>query len=617
MKFQHPVAQDPERWATWKNQSQALLYKRFLATAIAIAAATGYLTKNGDPNSNIDLHNLPPHEHQRIVDADNAVVAADVEECSIIGRNVLQDGGNAVDAAVATALCEGVFNSMASGIGGGAFMLLRLANGTVEAYDMREVAPIAASENMYAKNPSGKKDGPLSIGVPGEVAGLYLAWQRHGKLPWRRLFQPAIDYAIKGYPVHPYLASSIRSHAEQILASDGLREIYAPGGKLLQIGDSVYHKELGNTLESIARHGPGVLYNGTLGRKVAADVQSAGGILTFEDFQEYKVQIREPVKGDIHNFTVLGMPPPSSGGAALILILNILLRYNTISNTINALDLHRTIEAFKHAFAVRMNLGDPDFVNVEGVLEDMLSAKFAAELQETIVDNRTFSPEYYGGKWNQLNDHGTCHLSIIDQDRNAVALTTTINGAFGSFVLSTSTGILLNNEMDDFSIPADIGPNDPPPPEMNFIRPFKRPLSSMSPTILLQNGQLRAVLGASGGKKIITATAQVLIDHVVKGIDPLTSVSSPRVHHQLIPNIVEYENWTTVNYDHVELSSTLRRGLVQRGHILGGGTGAMCQLAIQNLHNPVKGHGKSKTGVYFGKLIGVSDYRKDGAPAGY
>ncbi|KAJ7284246.1 hypothetical protein O6H91_Y343800 [Diphasiastrum complanatum] len=519
-------------WITHKTQFLILsgLFAILLRNALA---AENFL--NPDYAETSKLRTELSSKNFAIVSADNAVVAADVERCSVAGKNIMWAGGNAVDAAVTTALCEGVLNPMASGIGGGSFLLLRLANGTAEVYDMREVAPSKASENMYGNDTSKKAEGPLSIGVPGELAGLHLAWQRHGKLPWRKLFQPAVHYADRGYVVHPYLAFSIQSNSQAILANGGLREVYAPGGKLLQTGDIAYHKALGRTLKLVAKHGPSVLYNGALGRKLAADVQNAGGILTFKDLQNYKVKLRKPVQADVFDLTVLGMPPPSSGGAALILILKILSNFNISSGAMSPLDLHRMIEAMKHAYAVRMNLGDPDFVNVTEVLSDMLSSEFAAGLKATIFDNTTFPPEHYGGKWNQLNDHGTCHISIVDRDRNAVALTTTINGPFGSYIVSNSTGILLNNEMDDFGIPTDIGPDKPPPAKVNFVQPYKRPLSSMSPTILLQNGQLKAVLGASGGQRIITTVAQVLINHFVKGIDPLASVFAPRVHHQVRP----------------------------------------------------------------------------------
>eukprot|EP00249_Psilotum_nudum_P008283 c21165_g1_i2 orf=285-1919(+) len=465
----------------------------------------------------------------RVAEGYAGAVATDEKRCSTIGVATLRNGGNAVDSAVASVLCLGVINSMASGIGGGSFLLLRLANGTAKAYDMREVAPGRASQTLYAGNSQLQIEGPLSIAVPGEIAGLYLVWQHHGRLPWASLFQPAIKLATKGFVVHPYLAYQINETAKEILADKGLRETFAPGGTLLKAGDICYRKALAKTLQILANEGPDAFYNGTIGDQIVEDVQRAGGILSTKDLRDYRVKIREPVVAHILGSTVLGMPPPSSGGACLILILNILAAYKVPSLAVmGSLGLHRIIEAFKHAYAVRMNLSDPDFVNVTGALADMLSPAYASDLQKKIFDNRTFAPSYYGDRLNQVNDHGTSQLCIVDSERNAISMTTTINYPFGSKFVSLSTGIVLNNEMGDFSLPSD-----DLPVEKNFIAPGKRPLSSMAPTIILKDGQLYAVLGGSGGIRIITATTQVYINRVLKGLNPLSSVIHPRVHHQV------------------------------------------------------------------------------------
>ncbi|KAK8948322.1 Gamma-glutamyltranspeptidase 1 [Platanthera guangdongensis] len=214
-------------------------------------------------------------------------------------------------------------------------------------------------------------------------------------------------------------------------------------------------------------------------------------------------------------------------------ILNILAQYGIPSGVSGSIGLHRLIESLKHMFAVRMNLGDPDFVNISKVLSDMLSPRFAYGLKKTILENMTFNPEHYGGKWNILSDHGTSHLCIVDNERNAISMTGTVNSYFGSQFLSPSTGIVLNNEMDDFSIPMNATANTPPSAPANFTRPFKRPLSSMSPTIIVKDGQLKAVVGASGGIMIIAATVEVLLNHFTKEMDPLTSVLTPRLYHQV------------------------------------------------------------------------------------
>ncbi|XP_042450231.1 glutathione hydrolase 1-like isoform X1 [Zingiber officinale] len=542
-------------------------------------------------------------------------VASDDRRCSRIGRDVLREGGHAVDAAVAAALCLGVVSPASSGIGGGAFMLVRSASGSSRAFDMRETAPLAASENMYAGNATLKGSGALSIAVPGELAGLHEAWKHYGKLPWKRLVMPAAQIAYRGFKISPYLYFQMNRTKSGILANKGLFDIFTSNGSLLQVGDVCYNKRLADTLKEISKHGPDALYNGPVGVNLITDVQKSGGILTKEDLERYKVKVKKVVSGKFMGLNILGMPPPSAGGAGLILILNILAQYRIPSGVSGSLGLHRFIESLKHVFAIRMNLGDPDFHNVTQVLSDMLSPKFAEELRKTIFDNRTFPPDYYGGRWNIIRDHGTSHLSIVDHERNAVSITSTVNSYFGSHILSPSTGILLNNEMDDFSIPGNFSADVAPPAPANFIRPLKRPLSSMAPTIVVEDGQLKAVVGASGGAMIIAGTAQVFLNHFVKGMDPLSSVLAPRLYHQLIPNVVQFENWTTVTGGHFEVPAATRAALQKKGHVLQGlAGGTICQFIVHHLgKSSVHGDGR----VSFGRLTAVSDPRKGGLPAGY
>uniref|UniRef100_A0A1D1YP72 Glutathione hydrolase n=1 Tax=Anthurium amnicola TaxID=1678845 RepID=A0A1D1YP72_9ARAE len=550
---------------------------------------------------------------REVITSRHGAVATDHGWCSRIGRDVLREGGHAVDASVAAALCLGVVSPASSGIGGGAFMILRLADGEAKAIDMRETAPRRASQNMYAGNAASKASGALSVAVPAEVAGLHEVWKQYGKLPWKRLVMPAAMLAFKGFRISPYLHMQMLRTESAIFADAGLREIFTINGTLLQIGDICRDKRLADTLKSIAIHGPGSLYNGPVGIKLIRDIQKSGGVLTMEDLQNYEVKVKKPVSADFMGLEILGMPPPSSGGAGMILILNILAQYGIPSGILGSLGLHRTIESLKHMFAVRMNLGDPDFVDVSKVLADMLSMKFAEELKKTISDNMTFDPKHYGGRWNQLSDHGTSHLCIVDSSRNAVSMTSTINSYFGACFRSPSTGIVLNNEMDDFSIPGNVSANVPPPAPANFISPLKRPLSSMTPTIVLENGQLKGVVGASGGAMIIAGTVEVFLNHFAKKMDPLSAVMAPRIYHQLIPNVVMYENWTTVTGDHFEIPADVRTALQKKGHVLqalAGGT--ITQLIVHNLEDS-----KAHHGVLKGKLTAVSDPRKGGFPAGY
>ncbi|KAF3638111.1 Gamma-glutamyltranspeptidase 3 [Capsicum annuum] len=572
----------------------------------------------GDVNSR---HNGRLQHNAGIVESEQAVIAADDGRCSEIGISMLKIGGHAVDAAVATALCLGVVNPMASGIGGGGFMVVRSSSTSeVQAIDMRETAPLAASQNMY-NNGKSKLDGALAMGVPGELAGLHAAWAKNGRLPWKTLVQPAIKLARDGFVIAPYLANYIVKKAKLILKDPGLRQIFAPEGKLLRAGDICHNLELSHSLELISEQGPEAFYNGEVGEKLVEDVKRAGGILTMDDLRNYKVEIPEAVTFNAMGYTIVGMPPPSSGTVAISMILKILEGYESSNASKGSLGLHRMIEAMKHMLAIRMNLGDPDFVNISSTVTDMLSTSFAKEIRRKIFDNTTFPPEYYLPRWSQLRDHGTAHFCIVDADRNAVSMTSTVNYPFGGGVLSPSTGILLNNEMGDFSTPDDISTDKLPPAPSNFIQPKKRPLSSMAPIIVLKDNQLAGVIGGSGGLKIIFAVLQVFINHFVLGMDPLAAVQSPRIYHELIPNVVLYENWTCIDGDHIELSYDKKHFLEERGHQLKAKDGgAICQLIVQDLQNPPLRLGRRsgkeyKDGVFRGMLVAVSDPRKDGRPA--
>ncbi|XP_048321189.2 glutathione hydrolase 3 isoform X1 [Ziziphus jujuba] len=557
----------------------------------------------------------------QIIESERGVVAADDGRCSEVGASVLRQGGHAVDAAVATALCLGVVSPMASGIGGGGFMIVRSSSTSqTEAYDLRETAPLAASENMYDDNPNARLEGPLSIGVPGEIAGLREAWLNHGRFPWRSLFQPAIKLAKDGFVIAPYFGASITRNSKKIMNDPGLRQVFAPKGKLLQVGETCYNVELGRTLEELAELGPQAFYNGTIGEKLVKDVREAGGILTMEDLKNYRVEVTDAIAADTMGYTIYGMPPPSSGTLGLSLVLNILESYGSPDAAKGSLGLHRLIEALKHMLSVRMNLGDPDFVNISTFASEMLSSDFAKQVREKIFDNTTFPPDYYLSRWSQLRDHGTSHFCIVDMDRNAVSMTTTVNYHFGAGLLSPSTGIVLNNEMGDFSIPTEETVDGLPPAPGNFIRPNKRPLSSMTPIIITKDNQLAGVIGGSGGTNIIPAVVQVFLNHFVLGMDPLAAVQNPRIYHKLIPNVVLYENYTVINGNHIELPEETRLFLQERGHQLKGQKGgAVTQLVVQNLEKPIemgRKNGKvSNAQIFHGTLIAVSDLRKNGRPA--
>ncbi|KAI3524680.1 hypothetical protein L1887_03343 [Cichorium endivia] len=578
------------------------------------------LTLRGSSSSSSLYGGKKRTQESETVESWGAVVAADDARCSEIGASVLRAGGHAVDASVATALCLGVVNPMASGIGGGGFMVVRSAETSQTlAFDFRETAPLAATENMYEKNINAKYYGALSMGVPGEIAGLYKAWSKYGRLPWKTLFNPAMKLAKHGFLVAPYLAKSISKFNATIKKDPGLQQVYAPKGKILEAGDICYNPMLGLTLEIVANEGPKAFYDGSIGEKLVKDVQDAGGILTLEDLRNYEVEVTDALAVDTMGYTVLGMPAPSSGTLGLALVSNILQSYEDPNAVKGPLGLHRLIEALKHMFAIRMDLGDPNFVNISKTVAEMLSPAFAKSIQKRIFDNTTFPPAYYMPKWSQLLDHGTSHFCIVDADRNAVSMTTTVNYPFGGGVQSPSTGILLNNEMGDFSVPTEISSDSLPPSPSNFIQPNKRPLSSMTPIIILKDGQLAGVIGGSGGMEIIPAVAQVFINSFILGMNPSHAVQSPRVYHKLIPNVVSYENLTVIDGDHIELADDRRTFLEERGHVLKPkDSGAICQLIVQTLIKEPNENRKLKNDrrqVLRGMLTAVSDPRKNGRPA--
>ncbi|XP_054804936.1 glutathione hydrolase 3 [Prosopis cineraria] len=588
--------------------------------ALMVLPFLGLVTK-GNTNFWAQKHDIGIKANQQdSIESELGVVAADDTRCSEIGASVLRRGGHAVDAAVATSLCLGVVYATSSGIGGGAFMVVR-SSARTQAFDMRETAPLASSQNMYQNNPQAKSQGALSMGVPGELAGLHEAWLQHGRLTWKALFQPAVNLAKHGFDVSPYLGNYIAKYADRIMNDPGLRNVYAPNGNLLKTGETCYNVELGHSLEVVAEQGPQAFYNGTIGEKLVKDVREAGGILTMEDLRNYTVEITDAVTVNVMGYTIYGMPPPSSGTLALSLVLNILDSYGSPDAVKGELGVHRLIEALKHTFAVRMNLGDPEFENITSTVSDMLSPSFAKKIQQKILDNTTFPPEYYMNRWAQLRDHGTSHFCIVDADRNAVSLTTTVNWVFGAGVLSPSTGIVLNNEMDDFSVPTYVSPEKLPPAPTNFIRPNKKPLSSMTPIIVTKDDRLVGVIGGSGGLFIIASVIQVFLNHFVLGMDPLDSVQSPRIYHTLIPNVIRYENLTAPDGDHIEVLEEIRHSLEDKGHQLKEAQSplAITQLIVQDLKTPINMNRKisKDTNSYtkHGTLTAVSDPRKGGSPA--
>jgi len=475
------------------------------------------------------------------------IVVSDQELATRAGMEILGRGGNAVDAAIATAFVLGVVDPASSGIGGGGFMVIyQTQEKKAHALDFRETAPAAAHRDLYMKDgqpvPGLSLTGPLAVAVPGEVAGLAEAWKRFGSLPWRTLLAPAIRYAAEGFPVDSHLHSVLERQLSSMRKFPELGRVFLKDGAAPAVGEKLGQPELGVTLKAIADRGQEIFYRGWIAQAIADRLKQEGGILTSDDLKNYKPRWREPILANYRKRVMITMPPPSSGGIALVQMLKTLETYPIDRFEHNsATYLHLLAEAMKHAFADRAQyLGDPDFVSIP--VQKLLSNEHAAWIRGRVSSVRTHPPEFYGLAASQREKGGTTHFGVLDRNGNAVSCTLTINTQFGSKVLVPSTGIVLNNEMDDFSIHPGV-PNvyRLVGAEANAIAPKKRPLSSMSPTILLEGDRPVLIVGASGGPRIISATFQAILNAMDFGMSVEKVVESPRIHHQWMPNEMAVE----------------------------------------------------------------------------
>jgi len=678
----------------------------------------------------------------------NASVASDHPLCSKIGTSILQQkGGNAVDAAIATALCLGVANPASSGLGGGAFLLVRSSSShfqarqqqpspplvfddardpsatdpsdelfVTEAIDCREAAPGNSSKYMYSGLPyTASLFGGLAISVPGELRCLELAHARHGKISWQEVVEPALVLARDGVVVSPHLGGFIEGFFLHFFTKlppnkfEKLKNYLSGGGEsYLREGEIMKNPPLARTLQAVAENGADAYYIGPIAEQLVQDVRAAGGTLTTSDMESYRAVLRTPVFANVStDYTLVGVPPPSSGGAVVIAIARFLSGYsNNINNrtwaaSAETLGAHRMVEGMRHAFAIRMSLSDPLFgasVNKEAV-RDLTQTGYMESLRRITKDDTVLPLSSYGGpKWAQLNDgdgtkeavdaqegdrrrrrlvrkqesplshsaldnndddrhpqedassdpntnnnskkhagndrrrlsrpfgylddSGTTHLSVVDKDGNAVALTTSINGVFGSLVYSESTGVILGNTMDDFGVPIE-GSNafGLRPSAANFIVPGKRPLSSMSPTIVLRKrnrdsssgnnnwGDLVMVLGGSGGPKIISSVIQVILNVLFLGMPIFDAVTKPRIHDQLLYHdsiVTNVEKSTLGGKDGptLEVAELTKDALRQRHHKVLDIDYTGCVQAILVNHET-------------NTLSAVSDMRKGGSPSGY
>ena len=483
---------------------------------------------------------------------DGLVVCTSATACDA-GASVLARGGNAVDAAVATAFALAVTHPSAGNIGGGGFMIVRTPEGRVTAFDYRERAPLQSTREMYlgADGEIAREltnTGYLAPGVPGTVRGLELAHRRFGKLPWKEVVMPSVLLAEQGFLLPAGLARDLNAQlADQMKPFAASVAAYGkPGGGEWAEGDRIVLGDLGKTLRAIAEEGAGVFYKGWIADRIAEDMAAHGGLITKQDLAAYQAKIRTPVTGSYHDYQIISMPPPSSGGIALVEMLNILEPYKLKSKgLLTAPSIHFQIEAMRRAYLDRArNLGDPDFV--KGPITRLTSKTYAKRLSQNIQTKRASSSVELGrdivSEPQSQEPDETTHFSVLDRDGMAVASTYTLEGGFGSHVVVSGTGFILNNEMGDFNkkpgetnTRGDIG--TPP----NLIDPGKRMLSSMTPTMVTQDGKLVLITGSPGGRTIINTVLTVVLGVVEYGLNGREAVDLPRLHHQWLPDSASIE----------------------------------------------------------------------------
>jgi gamma-glutamyltranspeptidase / glutathione hydrolase len=582
-------------------------HKILILLLIAVLAAAGNLCASASTH--------PVH-------AQHAIVVSVHELASRVGVEIMRSGGNAVDAAVATGFALAVVHSPAGNIGGGGFMLIRTADGRTHFIDYREKAPAAATRDMFldaqGKVIEGASEiGYKSIGVPGSVAGLVYAETKYGKLTLKQVMAPAIKLAREGYALTWEEAQDL--HDRHLAEFAESRRVFQRNGDYYHPGEIFHQPDLARTLERIAQK-PDDFYHGALARELAAAMHKGGGLITADDLAHYEVKEREPVRGTYRGYEVISAPPPSSGGTVLIESLNILEGYDLANmGARSAPSIHFTVEAFRRAFFDRAEfMGDPDFAKIP--VAQLLDKKYAAAWRDTIDPARAspspslkrpavFSElEQYAASHPPATappeSNHTTHYSVVDADGNAVSVTTTLNDWFGSRVTADGLGFLLNDEMDDFSSkPGAPNSDGLIQSGANAVGPGKRPLSSMTPTIVVRDGKAVMVLGSPGSSKIITTVANVFMGVVDYGMNLQEAVNAPRFHNQWMPDVVNVEKWfspDTVN-DLRQMGYNIEIGLHYGDQIAPYWSDAEC-VAID-----------AKTG----DRLGASDGRNGGKAVGY
>jgi gamma-glutamyltranspeptidase/glutathione hydrolase len=523
------------------------------------------------------------------------------------GLSMLQQGGNAVDAAIATTFAISVVEPFSAGLGGGGFLLMYQAKSNeTKALDFRERAPLNATKTMYLDNqgkvrPNASTNGYLAVATPGTIAGLYEVHRKYGRLPWKTVIAPAIQLAETGFPVSWRFVSATKTRLPTLLKSPDAQKIFTHNGKIYRTGEQLVQLELAATLRSVSQN-PQDFYTGTIATAIATDMAANNGLITKKDLQQYRPTWRDPVCGDFRKARVCSMPPPSSGGVHLLQILNMIGDTDLKTLGWHSPDaLHLLVESMRIAYADRATyLGDPDFVKVP--VKALISPIYAQKRRQEINPQKATPSSQVKAVdpavLQRLTKESveTSHLTVVDRDRNAVSLTFTVNLGFGAGVVAKGTGIVLNNEMDDFAI----APNTPNAFGLvggtaNAIAPNKIPLSSMTPTIVTENGRLRLAVGSPGGSTIITTVLQIVLNVLVYDMDVRKAVAAPRVHHQWLPDRLNVELWGLDTLTIAELK--------RRGH--------------QIEERPSWGNANAIGVLPDGSLEGAADPRGEGAASGF
>ncbi|TYJ52700.1 gamma-glutamyltransferase [Cryptococcus floricola] len=576
-----------------------------------------------------------PRNDPYLINATSAAVASEDVTCSNLGLDILRNkNGSAVDSAISTTLCIGLLNAFSSGIGGGGFMVVRvpeehyvphellkeigyegqLQEGRVVAFDFRETSPEKSEVDMYGTSRAGRaaaQVGGLAVAVPGELRGLEAAHKLYGTLPWEDVVMPVADLA-KGWKVSRELAKRLRFFGQFMLSSPAWKAIYAPRGELLVEGEFIQRTNYGKTLEKIAREGAEAFYHGEIAESTVETIKNAGGIMTLNDasyklskLKHYKALAYPAIHGTFMSKEVYTTSAPSSGGV-LLGLLSVLepLNITSTGGLRDVLNAHRFIEALKFAFGARSAITDPAFAANRSALEDVHSKQWADDVRAKITDDATHSADYYGLQYDTPIDHGTTHISVADQWGGAASVTSTINLIWGSHVMDSKTGIIFNDEQDDFAVPGAADAFGLWPSPWNYPMPGKKPLSSTAASIILSPptrshpSTLYAVLGGSGGSRIFPSIAQVVLN-LFSGKDISKSIEEYRLHNQIVPDL------TTMEVGPEGENRELVEGLKAKGHKIGEfdvniGISEVQAIVLQD-----------------GRLFASSDSRKNGIAAGH